>query len=58
MYKKFGLWNLFKNNQFSFTTNMKLQQVTNIEDHQELDEFQRFLSDMGKGNIDDHVMET
>ena len=50
--KKSRLWNLFKNNQFSFTTNMRLQQVTNIEDHQELDEFQRFLADMGKGNID------
>ena len=51
--KKSCLWNLFKNNQFSFTTNMRLQQVTNIEDHQELEDFQRFLSDMGKGNIDD-----
>ena len=51
--KKLRLWNLFKNNQFSFTTKMRLQQVTNIEDHQELDEFQRFLSDMGNRNIDD-----
>ena len=32
---------------------MRLQQVTNIEDHQELDDLQRFLLDMGKGNIDD-----
>ena len=41
--KKSRLWNLFKNNQFSFTTNMRLQQVTNIEDHHELDDFERFF---------------
>ena len=26
--------------------------MTNMEDHQELDDFQRFLSDVGNGDID------
>ena len=40
--KKSSLWKLFRDNQFLFTTNMRLQQITNMEDHQELDDFQKF----------------
>ena len=38
-------------------TNMRLQQVTNIEDNQELDHFQISLLDMETGNIYDECDE-
>lgn len=44
------LQNLFKDIQCSFTTNMMLQQVTNIENHEELEKLQRSLPDIGLGN--------
>ena len=59
--KNSHLWNLFKSaeNQFSFTINMRLEQVTDIEEHQQLQEFQKFLLNIGKGdlpaNIDGNV---
>ena len=49
--KKSHLWTYSKGveNQFSFS--MKLEQVTNMQKHQELEKYQTFLLNLGKGNL-------
>ena len=49
--KKSHLWTYFEGveNQFSFT--MKLEQVTNMQELQELEKYQTFLLNLGKGNL-------
>ena len=51
--KKSSLWNLFKDvgNQFSFTKNMRLEQATDIREHQNLHIFQEYLLRLGKGEL-------
>ena len=51
--KKSHLWTYFEGveNQFSFTMNMRLEQVTNMQEHQELEKYQTFLLNLGKGNL-------
>ena len=47
------LWKLFRGagHQFSFTINMRLNQVTDREEHQRLQEFQTFLLNLGRGDL-------
>ena len=51
--KKSTLWNYFKGieNQFSFTINMRLEQVREVQEHYKLEQFQTFLISLGKGNL-------
>ena len=51
--KKSTLWNCFKGieNQFSFTINMRLEQVRDVQEHYKLEQFQTFLMSLGKGNL-------
>ena len=51
--KKSHLWTYFEGeeNQFSFTMNMRLEQVTNMQERQELEKYQTFLLNLGKGNL-------
>ena len=55
--KKSSLWNLSKNIgiQFSFTKNMRLEQVTDIREQQELHTFQDYLLRLGKGDLPANV---
>ena len=51
--KKSKLWNCFKGikNQFSFTINMRLEQVREVQEHYKLEQFQTFFMSLGKGNL-------
>ena len=51
--KKSTLWKYFKGieNQFSFTINMRLEQVREVQEHYKLEQFQTFLMSLGKGNL-------
>ena len=51
--KKSSLWNLFKDigSPFCFTKNMRLEQVTDIREHQKLHTFQEYLLRLGKGDL-------
>ena len=51
--KKSTLWNYFNGieNQFSFTINMRLEQVRDVQEHYKLEQFQTFLMSLGKGNL-------
>ena len=51
--KKSILWNCFKGieNQFSFTINMRLEQVREVQEHYKLEQFQAFLISLGKGTL-------
>ena len=51
--KKSTLWNCFKGieNQFSFTINMRLEQVRDVQEYYRLEQFQTFLMSLGKGNL-------
>ena len=51
--KKSTLWNCSKGieKQFSFTINMRLEQVRDVQEHYKLEQFQTFLMSLGKGNL-------
>ena len=38
-------------NQFSFTINMRLEQVREVQEHYKLEQFQTFLISLEKGNL-------
>ena len=38
-------------NQFPFTINMRLEQMRDVQEHYKLEQFQTFLTSLGKGNL-------